>query len=99
MNTPTSPTRALSPVQPSQGGPLQRSAFWVLLWSQSQNALHVEPVEDMLSSNRQAYSEDRRTDYVPVCIDHEEVVHQVADAIRHTMRARERIKAEKRELV
>jgi hypothetical protein len=38
----------------------------VLLWSQRQNALHIEETELMLSSNRAAYRENRSMDYVPL---------------------------------
>lgn len=44
------------------------SEQWVLLWSQSQNATHIERLEDMLSSNREAYRDNRRTDYVALFV-------------------------------
>lgn len=60
-----------------------------LLWSQSQCALHIEPVSDMLSENRQAYADDRRMDYVPIYIGDEGECRTAADAVRVTMRARQ----------
>ncbi|MBT2322542.1 hypothetical protein J7E62_09310 [Variovorax paradoxus] len=41
---------------------------WVLLWSQSQNALHIEPISKMFASNLAAFNENRRMDYVPLFI-------------------------------
>lgn len=63
---------------------------WVLLWSQSQCALHIEPVSAMLRSNRRAYREDRRMDYVPIFIGPDEACRTVADAVRETMTKRQR---------
>lgn len=39
---------------------------YALLWSQSQCAMHIEPVMDMLTENRRACAENRRMDYVPI---------------------------------
>lgn len=61
---------------------------WVLLWSQSQNALHVEQVEDMLRSNRRAYTENRRMDYVPLVFGSREEIDSVARSVRPTIHAR-----------
>lgn len=61
----------------------------VMLWSQSQCALHIEPVEAMLSSNRRAYGDDRRMDFVPLFIGTDEDCRSVADSIRGTMRVRQ----------
>jgi hypothetical protein len=61
----------------------------VLLWSQSQCALHIEPVADMLSENRQAYADDRRMDYVPIYIGVEADCRLAADSVRATMHARQ----------
>lgn len=61
----------------------------VMLWSQSQCAIHIEPVETMLSSNRRAYAEDRGMDYVPLFIGTDRDCRSVADALRGTMSARQ----------
>ena len=63
--------------------------WYVLLWSQSQNALHIEPVKDMLTSNRRAYSEDRRMDYVPLLFGPRDDCDSLASSIRGTMRLRQ----------
>ncbi|HQS38956.1 hypothetical protein [Polaromonas sp.] len=49
----------------------------------------------MFSSNRRAYTEDRRMDYVPIYIGKEEAVRSLADKIRHTVHARDQVRAEK----
>lgn len=61
---------------------------WVLLWSQSANAFHVEPLSDMLDSNRRAYLENRRMDYVPLIVDARDIVDKTADACRSTLHRR-----------
>ncbi|MFN9476380.1 hypothetical protein [Acidovorax sp.] len=60
-----------------------------LLWSQSQCALHIEPIADMLSENRQAYATDRRMDYVPIYFGTDDECHQAATAVRNTMHQRQ----------
>jgi hypothetical protein len=67
----------------------QIDGFSVLLWSQSQNCFHVELVRHMLASNRRAYSEKRRMDYVPVFFGCHEACCRLADTLRATVRARE----------
>ena len=61
---------------------------WSLLWSQRQNALHIEPFEDTLSKNRQAYTDNRGGDYRLLFVGPKEDVEKAADAIRHTLRDR-----------
>ncbi|HQS00775.1 MULTISPECIES: hypothetical protein [unclassified Polaromonas] len=97
MNTPTSQplARVLAQATAGQADPFQDLEAWALLWSQSQNALHVEPIQAMFSSNRRAYTEDRRMDYVPIYIGKEEAVRSLADKIRHTVHARDQVRAEK----
>lgn len=60
-----------------------------LLWSQSQCALHVESIDQMLSANRQAYTEDRRMDYAPIFFGPEDECREAAAAVRETMRQRQ----------
>lgn len=61
-----------------------------LLWSQRNNALHVETVEAMLSRGRVAYTADRPTHYVPLLIGSWSEVHAAADAARQTLAERSR---------
>lgn len=63
---------------------------WVLLWSQSQNAFHIERLEDTLAKNRVAYREDRRMDYVPLVMGSKEFVSSNADFCHGTLAGRER---------
>ncbi|RYF76814.1 MAG: hypothetical protein EOO22_00810 [Comamonadaceae bacterium] len=58
---------------------------WVLLWSQTQNAFHVERLAEMLEANRRAYTEDRRMDYVPLVVGKAQEVGETADACRATL--------------
>ena len=60
-----------------------------LLWSQSQCALHIEPIADMLSENRRAYADDRRMDYVPIYFGSDDDCHQASAAVRNTMATRQ----------
>lgn len=61
---------------------------WVLLWSQSQGALHIEPVLDMLRTNRQACAIDACTDYVPLAFGTRDQCQIAADKARLTLHAR-----------
>lgn len=65
-----------------------------LLWSQTQCALHIEPIADMLSENRQAYTENRRMDYVPILFGTDDECHRAAEAVRGTMRQRQEARTE-----
>lgn len=65
-----------------------------LLWSQSQCAMHIEPIADMLSSNRQAYTVDQRMDYVPIYFGSADECHQASASVRATMRQRQAARAE-----
>ncbi|WCM88829.1 hypothetical protein [Acidovorax sp. NCPPB 3576] len=64
-------------------------ATHALLWSHSQCALHVEPIADMLSSNRQAYTQDRGSDYVPIFLGCDDDCRKAAEAVRDTMHRRQ----------
>lgn len=68
------------------------SEQWVLLWSHRQNALHVEPLNEMLSRNRQAYSVNAGGDYRPLIVGTRDEVDTAANSVRGTMaqRAKER---------
>lgn len=62
---------------------------WVLLWSCSQNALHVETLERHTSMNRQAYSDNRPGDYRLLLIGTRAEVDATTASIRPTMVQRE----------
>jgi hypothetical protein len=66
----------------------QLAEVGVLLWSQSQNAFHVERVQDMMRSNRSAYSDDRRMDYVPIFMGERSSCFDLAEKLRNTVKAR-----------
>jgi hypothetical protein len=73
--------------------PFKPRQTWVLLWSQSQNALHVETLDEMLKSNHDAFLEDRRMDYVPLYVGDEDTVDDMAKVVRPTMIARAEAKS------
>jgi hypothetical protein len=60
----------------------------VLLWSQRQNALHIETVEQMLSANRAAYRESRPMDYVPLWLGTREQCEGTANNLQGTLAER-----------
>lgn len=63
---------------------------WALLWSKRQNCLHIEPVENWLSKNRQAYGDNRTLmDYQPIYIGDRETCHATAESVRPTLVRRE----------
>lgn len=65
------------------------SKQFVLLWSKSQNAVHIEPLETMLSSNRAAYKDNRATDYVPLYIGERGLIDSAAGFCHATLVGRE----------
>jgi hypothetical protein len=67
----------------------QVAGWYVLLWSQSSNGLHIEPFARMLESNRSAYAENRRMDYVPIFIGEKDGCHAIACTLRNTLATRE----------
>lgn len=71
---------------------------WVLLWSQRQNAFHIEPLTRMLDSNRSAFADDRRSDYVVLELGSREAVDAAADGLRPICNARSVEKNEVRRL-
>lgn len=72
---------------------------WVLLWSQSQCAFHIEQVKDMAKANAAAFNEDRRMDYVVLHIGTRDEVDHLADHLRPTMRKRQEARALAWELI
>jgi hypothetical protein len=72
---------------------------WVLLWSQSQCAYHIERFDDMLRANLQAYHENRRMDYVPIWVGTEAECDKAAEAGRVLMEERWEAKREAQEVI
>lgn len=72
-----------------------QNSQWALLWSQSQSAMHIEPVEVMLKKNRHFYVADRRNDYLPLVFGSRELCQQVADKVRQTLHARQKAALER----
>ena len=78
---------------------LERPEVWVLLWSHSQNALHIEPLTSMHRSNLEAFTENRGMDYVPLFVGSRSVVDIVANAVRPVCHARADAHAMRREVI
>lgn len=66
---------------------------YALLWSQSQGAMHIEPIADMLDQNREACADDRRMDYVPIAFGSEEHCREAAEQVRPTLHERQERKS------
>lgn len=60
----------------------------VLLWSQRQNALHIEPMDHHLSVNRRAYRDNQGGDYRVLFVGTREEVDEAATALRNTIAGR-----------
>lgn len=71
---------------------LRPTDIWVLLWSKSQCALHIETLDRTFRANAEAFSQDRRMDYVVLMAGDRELVDEIADLVRPTVmrRANER---------
>lgn len=65
------------------------SQQWVLLWSQRQNSIHIQPLEECLSKNRQAYKDNRPPDYVPLFVGERAPVTAAASHCSGTLLDRE----------
>ena len=63
----------------------------VLEWSQSQNALHIQPLEKSLRAARERFSINKaaQDDYAIVFIGDKDEVHRMAEQIRPLLRNRE----------
>lgn len=79
----------IATLEASERNQAQPQAQWVLLWSQSQCAFHVERMDDMLTQNRLAYRDDHRSDYVPLVIADRCLVEEAVAALRGTLAARQ----------
>lgn len=64
------------------------AADYALLWGQSQGAIHIEPIAEMLDQNRQACAVDRRMDYVPIAIGSQARCYEIAEQVRKTLAER-----------
>ena len=56
-----------------------------LLWSQSQRALHVEPLAEMLRSNLRAFIANLSMDFVPLFIGSDDACRAAAYRVRANM--------------
>ena len=57
--------------------------IWVVLWSATQRAVHIDTVQKMLESNRAAFNERRRTDYIVMAVTNSrEKAEEIADDLK-----------------
>lgn len=71
--------------------------IWVLLWSQRQNCLHVEPETLMFARNRDKFAGDRQGDYVTMFAGTRTEIDAAADALRRTIADRDVRRATQRD--
>lgn len=62
---------------------------YALLWSQAENALKVQALDEHTSTNRQAYADNRPGDYRLLLVGTRAEVDATAASIRPTMAQRE----------
>lgn len=66
---------------------------WVLLWSQRQNALHVETLDRHIQANLQACGDDQAGDYRLLVIGPRAEVDSAADRLRRGLFGRRKAAA------
>lgn len=54
----------------------------VLEWSQSSNGFHIQPLEKSIQSNKDAFTEDRRSNYIVVGIGSHDAMTELAEELR-----------------
>lgn len=79
MNSLTNPERDIN----------SHESCYVLLWSQSQSAMHIELLEEMLERNRRNYLANRSNDYQPIVFGSLEQCRACADKMRPTVHKRQ----------
>lgn len=62
---------------------------WCLLWSQQQNALHIEPLALMLTNNRNAYRDDAVGDFRVLLVGTRSEVEVTAQSLGSTIASRQ----------
>lgn len=67
------------------------TGLYVLEWSQSQNALHIQPLEKSMRAARERFSVNKAApnDFAIVFLGDEDEVNQMAEQIRPLLRSRE----------
>ena len=69
--------------------------IWVLEWHQASNNLHIQPLNHLLSKNRQAYANNtQRPNWITLYVGSQDECSRAADAIRPTLRQREKERGE-----
>lgn len=61
---------------------------YVLEWSQSQNAFHIQEAKISVEKNLNSMIDDRPSDYIPLCIATRAECEKQADRFRHYLAKR-----------
>lgn len=74
---------------------IPETGLFVLEWSQSQNALHIQTLDKTLRAARERFSVNKAApnDFTIVFIGEEDEVHKMAEQIRPLLRSREELRA------
>lgn len=68
--------------------------MYVLEWNQSNDGLHIQALDRAVMSNRSAFTDNRRINYVPVSVGTREEMASLADELRPLLRMRAMSKIE-----
>lgn len=61
---------------------------YALLWSKSQDAIHVEPLYESLHKGRAAFVGNRKTDYIMLYVGSRHEIDEAAPRLRAAMKNR-----------
>ena len=69
---------------------------YTLSWSQTQGMLHLEPLSECLKTNRRAFENDKRLDYIVLHVGTEAECQEAAKRIRPIVIERDKNRYSKR---
>lgn len=71
------------------------TGLYVLEWSQSQNALHIQPLDKSLRDARERFSVNKAApnDFTILFLGEQDEVQKMAESIRPLLHSREELKA------
>lgn len=61
---------------------------YVLEWSESQRAFHIQEAAEMIEKNIDAFMNNRSSDYIVICIAPLDICEKRADILRHYLKHR-----------
>ena len=66
---------------------------YALEWSQSENHLHIQPLESLCAKNQQAFMDDKRqSDYVVIMIGEEDAITRMHESWFQRIEERDRVR-------